>query len=379
MSNNITDQWNIGPPDLKKIDLVFYVVINYLGVILNFILIRNILKASTKTSREIFVIGLSSACLFLSASCATQCLFNYISPDYSYQFGDIGCFVEAYLHVSFIMVQFFSIVMISWSSYEAVIYRKGISLLRAIVCLVFIWLVSSIGTYIIGHYSDVILVPSGVYCFYDFDSPILYAWLTPIMLISLFLTVFFYFRVFNFTKLTIQITSANTRGSHVVTRKVRLRSLMFVVGYFLGWFPVVIVCFYSLHYGAVTPGLDTFLAISGSLHSIWQPLIYGFHQRSCQKRLSRIYCCNPVHSNEIIDITPSPAGVKNSKGGVPDSPRINPKRSSGGSIPILSLPVGDCDQYSPDTLQLPRVGWKEMIASPTRSPERARTTTDEKN
>lgn len=301
---NKTDEWNIGNAEIKSFALGFYVIINYLGVILNAILIWSILRAREKSSRDIFVIGLASGCLMMSAPCATQCLLNFIAYNQSYQYGNVACYFEAYFHVSAIMVQFFSIMMIAWSSFEAAVRRKIINNQLAAALLFIIWVTESIGTAITSQYSAAILMPAGAYCFFDFTSIVIVWWFTPTMLITLGFTIYFYIRIFNLAKSSIQFKVNNVDvNPEIMTRKVALRSSIFVLTYFIGWFPAVVACFYAVTHGSPTEFLDVFLAIAGSLNSIWQPIAYGIYNRNLQKLIGKcIPACRENLNLEVVHL-----------------------------------------------------------------------------
>lgn len=353
--SNVTDPWNIGNPTLKNFSLGFYVIINYLGVLINAGLIWSITRAREKTSRDIFVISLASGCLMMSLPCATQCLFNWVSSGQHYQYGAFACYLEAYFHVSAIMVQFLSIMMIAWNSYQCSVRRQVIPMHKAIGMVFVIWVGEALGTVMTSTYSEIVLMPAGAYCFFDFKSIVIVYWFCPTMIISLGATVFFYVRIYKLAQSSVQIMinshniSPNLRSSNsaeIMTKQVAMRSSIFVLAYFFGWFPAVIACVYALIHGQVTVFLDTFLAIAGSLNSVWQPLAYGVYNRNAQKLVG--ICCPRCRENlnlevvklrgrETIVTADTPPAVigsvrengNNSPRGSPrSSPAVHPKRGS---------------------------------------------------
>lgn len=293
--NYTIDPWNIGTPSLKSYSLGFYVIVNFLGIILNFILILSIIRSRDKTSRDIFIAGLSSGCFVMSLACAIQCLLNYSSSDHSYQHGDMACYFEAYFHVASIMVQFINIMMISWSSYKNVIKRQTISTDSSTVWMIGIWISQSLGIAILSRFSEVILMTNGAYCFFDFTSVIIVWWFTPVMLITLLSMIYFYYKIYKLaqdsnTLIKINGQDTNATNDNRTTSRVALRSLIFVGVYFIGWFPAIITCIYAIINGYVPELLDILLGNFGSLHSVFQPIAYGIYNKNLHKL---IVCCFP--------------------------------------------------------------------------------------
>lgn len=358
MPNTSADPWNIGDPTLKNFALGFYVIINYLGVIINTILIWSIARARDKSSRDIFIISLSSGCLMMSLPCATQCLFNWISTGQHYQYGSFACYMEAFFHVSAIMVQFLSIMMIAWNNYKLAVKNEIVPTHYAIAIMFVIWMTESLGTVITGTFSEAILMPAGAYCFFDFTSVIIVYWFCPTMLITLFLAAYYYICIFRLAKSSIQLKiNSRTINPNIVTRQVALRSSIFIVTYFIGWFPAVIACIYALIHGNVTLFLDTFLAISGSLNSIWQPIAYGIYNRNLHKFIGLcVPACRENLGLEIVQLrgretivtAESPAAVRRTskenqpKRGSPRNSKSGP--DSPGRIPLPGQVIRDpCD------------------------------------
>jgi hypothetical protein len=302
-TENITDPWNKGTPELKNFALGFYIIVNLSGIILNFILMWSILRSRDKTSRDMFIVGLSSGCFVMSAACSVQCALNYSSQDHRYQYGDVACYFEAYFHVSAIMVQFMNIMMIAWSSYTNVIHRKMISIAAATICIIMIWLIEMLGVAILSGFSKVILMTNGAYCFFDFTSVVITYWFTPIMIITLLFIIYFYYNIYNFARennTVIKINGQDSNNEHVI-RSVALRSIMFIGIFFIGWFPAVITCIYAVIHGFATESLDIYLAVSGSTHSILQPIAYGIYNRNLHKLI--VYCFPSCGDNLGLEIT----------------------------------------------------------------------------
>lgn len=289
-----------------------YSISNYLGAVMCAILVYGILSGRRKMrSGDVFVIGLCTGCFNMSIPCATQCSINWASGTSTFQHGWIACEDEAFFHVSAIMVQFLSVTAIAVRNYCAVVWspRLDISVKMAWLILSFIWIAGEGITYALSTISEAYLMPAGAYCFFKFNSPLIYAWFMPIMLASLFVTVFCYARIYAVARQSANKVQAYTRSaapsaaaaddttrtsSPVVTIQIAKRSIIWVLVYFVGWFPAVVACMTALQYGDVTETEDLTLAICGSLHSVWVPLTYAWFNETFHRWLSRNEWCR-VH------------------------------------------------------------------------------------
>lgn len=141
------------------------------------------------------------------------------------------------------------------------------------------WTIGEGATYWFASQSTDALMPAGAYCFFDFGSLLIYAWFTPVMVITLFASTFFYIRIFSVAQETnrnLENMSNFTRGPQIPTAKVARRSIVFIVGFFVGWFPAVVMCIHTLITGQRNEYMDLVLAICGSLHSVFVPVAYGW-------------------------------------------------------------------------------------------------------
>jgi len=113
-TNGTFDQWSIGT-EYKPAIWGYYIFFNYFGVFLCGTLMFSVFRNPRKTSVDILIGALCSGCLWMSLTCGSQCLANLVH-NYFYG-GDIACKLEAFFHVSAILVQFFSVAAISIRSY----------------------------------------------------------------------------------------------------------------------------------------------------------------------------------------------------------------------------------------------------------------------
>lgn len=89
-----------------------YTILNYTGVVLCTAVMSAIVKLGLKNrenwkSNDVFVLFLCLGCFCMSAACATQCFLNMIDGKGYFSWGETACVMEAFWHVSSIMLQFF--------------------------------------------------------------------------------------------------------------------------------------------------------------------------------------------------------------------------------------------------------------------------------
>jgi hypothetical protein len=267
----------------------FYSLVNYASVPLLLVSMYAILRSRHRQAADMFVVGEYSGCLFMSIPCATQCLLNLLGGSNAFQYGRLACTWEAFMHVSAIMVQFFSVTMIAFAHFMKVVRQSPISLNTSYSILLGMWFVGETITLAFSHISPVELLPAGTYCFYTFDSPMIYAWFIPVMSASLLAAGRIYYRIFCITRDAEKAapSAQNTDIAHRVAR----RTFLFVLVFFLGWSPAVVACGYALVHGSITPTQELLVGIFGSLHSIWVPLVYGIHDEKLHRWMARYRCC----------------------------------------------------------------------------------------
>lgn len=268
------DPWIREPTTVNKFSaLMTYTVLNYLAVPLGIFRIVSILRLDKISVTNIFVLELMAGCLMMSIPCATICAMTYHNNGY-FGGGAIGCQAEAFAHVSAIIIQFQSIMMIGWSNWMSVHQQK---VKRSFACKIVALqvFVAELGTATFAYISQMYLMPVGAYCFYNFTSPVILLWFSPVMLVTLGFTIYFYRDIYIIAK-----SASKYAQSNISATKAASRSSIFIAAYFFGWFPAVITAVYALIYGAPTEELDTTLAVFGSLHSVWQPLTYMVFDQS---------------------------------------------------------------------------------------------------
>lgn len=237
----MTDDWTKGHLN-KPVIWSFYVWENYLGVILCSIVIISIIlmpakklpispstpnfaalaAVPTRTSLDILIGGLCSACLWMSITCGSQCLISVIHG-YFYG-GPLACKLEAFFHISAILTQFFFDAAIAIRSYFVVMChpRKVLPISWAWGIVILIWMICLGVTYSLSIVSDIYLMSAGTYCFFGFSSPGIAGWLVPGLGISLSIMVYCYVRIFNHVWKSKQqhLVRMSSVKSHVIKNQV---------------------------------------------------------------------------------------------------------------------------------------------------------------
>ena len=269
------DPWEIGHLFSHRGMWAFYSISNFLGAVENIILIWALLQAKNKRAVDVFLIAHAQGCAMMSIPCATQCAINWASGTNRFQRGWVACEIEAFAHVSAIMVQFFAITMMAVCNYLSVVHSYHIRVQTAWIVVAGMWTVGEAVTYGLASASDVVLMPAGAYCFYDFKSPLIYAWFAPVMVGGLIVTAFCFAAIFRVTNRTIANVQHNISGPGFSALTVAKNSIIWWLVFLIGWFPAVVECIYTLITGHMSEVLDLMLAICGSLHSDFVPLVHG--------------------------------------------------------------------------------------------------------
>jgi hypothetical protein len=140
-------EWTKGTLNKEAI-WTYYVIANYSGVFLCAVLMYSVYRNPMKTSTDILIGGLCSGCLLMSLTCGSQCLASLI---YRYFYGgNIACQMEAFFHISAILVQFFSVALIAVRSYYAVVKGVNMSLRTAMWLCAGVWALCVLVTYLLS-------------------------------------------------------------------------------------------------------------------------------------------------------------------------------------------------------------------------------------
>jgi hypothetical protein len=202
---NATDSfnasWNIGHLH-KHAFWTIYAVFNFVGLFLCTLLFISIVRSKTRNNTQIFVAGHLTGCMYLGLSCGAQCILNAV---YGYFYGGAtACWIEAFFHVSSIMVQFWTLVLIALNSYLHIVHNVSLRPFSALCLIGIVWFTCPLVTYALGRISPPYLLSAGLYCFYDFRSAAIAAWLVPGLGLAIVTQVVCYSRIVCYAKHTAQ-------------------------------------------------------------------------------------------------------------------------------------------------------------------------------
>ena len=111
--------------------------------------------------------GLCSGCLWMSLTCGSQCFANLL---YRYFYGGhIACDLEAFFHISAILVQFFCVALIAFHL-ERLVVRTNFSgpaadwkPRSAAILVALVWTACIAVTYILSLWSPIYLMSAGTH------------------------------------------------------------------------------------------------------------------------------------------------------------------------------------------------------------------------
>lgn len=271
----------------------FYSSTNLLGAIACFIPIYMIYQKRTKTAGDIFVCQLCIGCIMMSIPCGIQCAVNLFSFKGVFQGGKIACQLEGFFHVSAIWMQFVATGLIAWNFHNVILNRRIISLKKAFIISLTVFIFAEVSIAVLGHYSELLMMPSGAYCFYEFDSPVM-LFLIGTLLICTCLIIYWYRRIYK----EVKSTETKVRPKHTSQEEtnrenqmtVALVFTLYIAILFFGWFPALIGTIYELVTGSMSEYLDTLVGVDGSLHSLAIPIVYLLSNQPLKDILARYPC-----------------------------------------------------------------------------------------
>jgi hypothetical protein len=220
----------------------------------------------TLTAGQIFISGLMFACSMMSITCGMQCFLNLIGGRQQFEWGSVACDIEAFAHVTNILLQFFSITAIATAHFLSIhdisvlcgtddraffsssmcrtcscvtrderqrqknrgkrcryycctlrpsatmdmslgptVHGKRFKCTPSIAkkCMVMMIVLCYLAIFITGRVSEIYLMPAGAYCFYKFDSPVILLFVTSFACAAL-LTIYLYLRIYTYSKQTMK-------------------------------------------------------------------------------------------------------------------------------------------------------------------------------
>jgi hypothetical protein len=296
------DPWTKGTMD-RNGWWAFFGIGNLTGFLLGVTVIYAVWRSrKRKTSNDIFVCCYISGCAQMSIPCAMQCLINWGHGTGSFYgagmiSNEAACFIEAFAHVSAIMVQFFGVALIAIRNYLLICHKKVIGNGAAVIIFIMAWIVGLSGTLVIGFYSKIYLMPAGTFCFYQFASPAIAFWFVPVMLMALGIIIFCYYKIWRLCKDISKVAGSEQQRA---AAKVAFNTITYTAIFLIGWLPAVITCFYELIEGNISQEFDSTVGLFGTMHSVVVPIAYGWNLDKVErfvvlvcKKISPCYDCFP--------------------------------------------------------------------------------------
>jgi hypothetical protein len=283
LSPDSATNWHIGT--LWKPGIwVCYIIFNYVGSAYGIVLMNSIrrMPAQLRTSNDIFVAGLCFGGVFFSLTCGSQCIVNVVHG-YFYG-GSIACWLEAWFHVSGILMQFFCVTLMGIRNYLTILRRYTMSVSQAVVAVVFVGVTCFAVTFALATVSKLYLVMNGTYCFYRFDSPAILMWLVPALFLAVLTLVFCYTRIYLYTRMIMDAAEMSNASSVRIAK----RMFLFVITLLIGWTTAVVTAVYELFYGNAVESLVTAVGVAGTFHTLLVPLVYGYTNIAHR---NAIFCC----------------------------------------------------------------------------------------
>jgi hypothetical protein len=282
-----------------------YITFNYVGSVYSVLLMNSIRKMPDhlRTSNDIFVAGLCFGCLIMSVTCGSQCLAN-VAHGYFFG-GSIACWLEAWFHVSGILMQFLCVTLMGVRNYLTVVRGYTMSVYQSVVVAVVVCVTCFAVTFALATVSDLYLVMNGTYCFYRFDSPAILMWLVPALSLAALTVVFCYTRIYLHARMIMHATE-NVQLTEITSVQIAKRMFLFVITLVIGWGTMAATAVYEYYYGSAVEALVTAVGVGGTFHTLLVPLVYGYTNAYHR---GAIYCCcqRPQDSSRINTQSSSPA------------------------------------------------------------------------
>lgn len=302
------DPWNIGPLD-KPLIWVFYGLSNFLGVLFDLILISSVAKTKTRDATDMFVASLAGGCAFMSLTCGLQCFVNLNAGRFAG--GSAACTAEAVLHVSSILVEFFSVTAMSVAfsmqsrATSGLLIGRKITRKRAWQVIVAIWITCWLVTGLGSLVSPIYLVSAGTYCFFQFSSFNIAGWLVPCLVLALITMFTSHVLVLrHFKKLSRQImehkqgeggggivlVNADPVQLNMGLAQFKFRSTWMILILLVGWGSAVPAVFVELVLRqTASPALTTSIGTGGVSFSWAVPLVFTLTAEDRKNAAIRVY------------------------------------------------------------------------------------------
>lgn len=266
-------------------------VFNFIGVwrccrVVSKILKRALSHSIHVSSADVLLCGYLAGCAWMSITCGGQCLISLI--DNRFYGGDDACWIEAFFHVSGILVQFFSIAIHSCRNKYAVVDRKILSNKIALIIVLGLWIFCPLITFLLAKISGLYLVSNGTYCFYQFGSPAIALCLIPSLVVAIVSMVYSYAKIFAHAKKVAnqvrEYVSMVNEDAHMIAAK---RGIIYVLVILIGWQFAGLASAYELITFEIAPEWQvTAVGVFGTLHSWMAPEAYDYNYKKSQSSRS---------------------------------------------------------------------------------------------
>lgn len=202
----------------------------------NFSVVVAVLRLSKKHSVDILVLGLCLTILYGILITLPSDLYRLTNVHES-QIEKPLCFLESYGILITIVIHSATVAILSYECYLVIVKLYLITIKTTCAIQVIIHLVVSLITLVVGIFTPYGVVSGNNYCFFSWDTPLMFYWCIPNILLGAVLTCFFFFRVFlhvHQTDVQVQQTwhtiSSNVSEHSLIFARLLLLMLVYVIG-----------------------------------------------------------------------------------------------------------------------------------------------------
>ena len=264
-----------------------YVTVNYVGSFLCLLLVVSVVRLRHKTTSDLLAAALSTSCAIMSLTCGTQCLLNVVQQEFAY--GKDACYAEAFFHLIAIVTMFFILTLSAYDSYYTVTRGKSLGLRLISLLITGCWMLSALGVGLYSLNSPIYLSSTGLFCFFAFDSMLMYGFFLPAFLVAAGAMCYWYCRIFNLTTGAAEKFASNTQRQRLQQRLARKLFLLVVI-FVAGWAVLVAGIVVELVTGQMYQ-LDGVGGVLGVCHSLAVPCAYGLINPRLQQLMLQVLTC----------------------------------------------------------------------------------------
>jgi hypothetical protein len=255
-----------------------------------------------------------------------------------------ACWLEAFFHVSGILVQFACVVAIGVRNAYTTRSLRHVSVSCAGWTVGGIWVVCTGVTALLSLISPIYLMSAGTYCFFEFKSPAILYWLVPGLILAVVVLIVTFAVMIRLALHSTAQTGLMTDASERCRFACSLsgRASVFVAVICVGWVPAAFAAFYEYATSnQASAALVTLVGVCGTLHSVLVPLVYSWTAAGeklccCKKKAKpphdalkhdsqmRIQIAPADSKAPVMPSTPGTPGEYNTTSGPPSPVRRSP-------------------------------------------------------